>query len=75
MTRYATARKQPARPVLKQFMTGSYTCPELGPTCFRPGAYDAFQLPSLFGRHLHFPDGRVIERDAATPEHRPVPRA
>lgn len=26
-----------------------YTCPELGRTCHRPGAYDAFDLPSLYG--------------------------
>jgi hypothetical protein len=38
----------------------AYTCPELGRTCARPGAYDAFDLPSLYGRRLHFPDGRVI---------------
>jgi hypothetical protein len=25
-----------------------YTCPELGRTCHRPGAYDAFDLPSLY---------------------------
>lgn len=25
-----------------------YTAPELGRTCDRPGAYDAFDLPSLF---------------------------
>jgi len=29
-----------------------YLCPELGRTCHRPGAYDAFQLPSLFGDEL-----------------------
>lgn len=26
-----------------------YLCPELGRTCMRPGAYDAFDLPSLIG--------------------------
>jgi hypothetical protein len=29
--------------------SSSYTCPELGRTCHRPGAYDAFALPSLIG--------------------------
>lgn len=27
----------------------TYACPELGKTCNRPGAYDAFELPSLIG--------------------------
>ena len=26
-----------------------YTCPELGRTCTRIGAYDAYELPSLMG--------------------------
>ena len=26
-----------------------YKCPELRQTCFRAGAYDAFELPSIFG--------------------------
>ena len=25
-----------------------YTCPELGRICMRPGAYDAYDLPSLY---------------------------
>jgi len=25
-----------------------YLCPELGRTCTRPGAYDAFDLPSVY---------------------------
>lgn len=25
-----------------------YTCPELGRTCTRPGAYDAFEHPSIY---------------------------
>lgn len=73
--RYATARKQPARPTGNALMSGAYSCPELGRTCCRPGAYDAFELPSLIGTRLHFPDGRVIERDATTPEPRPSTRA
>lgn len=31
------------------FKRPSYTCPELGRTCTRPNAYDAFNLPSLYG--------------------------
>ena len=34
-------------PEVKQRPT--YTCPELGRTCNRPNAYDAFELPSLYG--------------------------
>lgn len=30
-------------------MAGTYTCPELGRTCFRPGAYDFLDIPSVFG--------------------------
>ena len=30
-------------------MSGVYTCPELGRTCFRPGAYDFLDIPSVFG--------------------------
>lgn len=26
-----------------------YACPELGRTCNRPNAYDAYDLPSLYG--------------------------
>lgn len=33
----------------------SYACPELGRTCHRPGAYDAFGLPSRFGNELRLP--------------------
>lgn len=28
----------------------TYLCPELGRTCRRPNAYDAFELPSLMGK-------------------------
>ena len=34
-----------------------YTCPELGQTCLRPGAYDAFKLPSLMLGVLVYPQG------------------
>jgi hypothetical protein len=26
----------------------TYSCPELGRTCFREGAYDAYDLPSIY---------------------------
>lgn len=32
-----------------------YGCPELGRTCLRPGAYDAFALPSLIGKERRKP--------------------
>lgn len=35
--------------------TKGYTCPELGRTCHRPGAYDAFSLPSRFGNEWRTP--------------------
>jgi len=38
-------------------MDGTYTCPELGKTCDRPGAYDAFGYPSLIAGERHFPRG------------------
>lgn len=37
----------------------AYTCPELGRTCMRPGAYDAFDLPSLFNGRRHYPRPNV----------------
>lgn len=46
--------------------TDAYTCPELGRTCMRPGAYDALALPSLIAGERRYPDGRV-ERAAAPP--------
>lgn len=30
-------------------MGGDYTCPELGRTCHRVGAYDFLEIPSVFG--------------------------
>lgn len=32
---------------------------ELGFTCLRPGAYDAFLLPSIRGNKRYYPNGRV----------------
>ena len=31
---------------------GEYTCPELGRTCHRAGAYDFLDIPSKFGNEL-----------------------
>lgn len=75
MTRFAQTRVPPARSTGKDLMSGTYTCPELGRTCQRPGAYDAFDLPSLFGRRAHFPDGRVVELSTEIPNNRPTSRA
>lgn len=36
----------------------AYTCPELGRTCQRPGAYQALDLPSIIGNERRWPDGR-----------------
>lgn len=30
------------------FERPAYTCPELGRTCTRPNAYDAYDLPSVY---------------------------
>lgn len=35
--------------------SSGYACPELGRTCQRPGAYDAFALPSLIGNERRVP--------------------
>ena len=35
--------------VLEHINHDPYTCPELGRTVVRTGAYDAFDLPSLYG--------------------------
>lgn len=44
-----------------------YSCPELRSFPTRPGAMDAFSLPSRMGNRLHYRDGRV-ERMPATQE-------
>jgi hypothetical protein len=33
----------------------NYACPELGKTCHRDGAYDAFAFPSLYGDERRYP--------------------
>jgi len=41
-------RKTPP-PQLDVFRRPAYSCPELGRTSNRPGAYDAYDLPSIYG--------------------------
>ena len=41
------------------FERAEYVPTELGFTCQRQGAYDAFLLPSRIGNELHYPNGRV----------------
>lgn len=54
--RYTTTRQPYARATgAPPVMAGSYTCPELGRTCTRPGAYDAMALPSLFNGRQRAP--------------------
>lgn len=43
------------------FERPEYDGAELGFTCQRQGAYDAFMLPSRIGNELHYPNGRVVE--------------
>lgn len=51
----AMRKKGPGFIAASSFAGEPYKCPELGRTCQRPGAYDAFALPSLFGQHRVFP--------------------
>jgi hypothetical protein len=41
----------------------NYEPKELGFTCLRPGAYDAFLLPSRIGNELHYPNARKTTTD------------
>jgi hypothetical protein len=54
-TRIPYARATGAPPV----MAGNNTCPELGRTCTRPGAYDAMALPSLVNGRRLAPPGQA----------------
>lgn len=38
--------------------TGRYNGKELGPSGNRPGAMDAYSLPSRIGQELHYPGGQ-----------------
>jgi hypothetical protein len=48
-------RGQASAPAAPMRTSIGYTCPELGRTCQRPGAYDAFALPSLIGNERRVP--------------------
>jgi hypothetical protein len=37
---------------------GNYDGKELGPSTNRPGAMDAYKLPSRIGQALHYPGGK-----------------
>ena len=56
LERHAAAQK-PAASVAPAWTAEIYKCPELGRTCHRPGAYDAFTVPSRFGSELREPRG------------------
>lgn len=45
------------------FQRQDYVPTELGFTCLRPGAYDAFLLPSRIGNELHYPNGHMTTTD------------
>lgn len=54
-----TSGREP--PVLNSTSYGPYHFPELAPFAGRPGAMDAFALPSRVGQRRVFRDGRVEE--------------
>lgn len=45
-------------PISNATARGRYSGADLSPS-MRPGAMDAYRLPSRVGRRLNFPDGRV----------------
>jgi len=47
------------------FQRADYVPLELGMTCLRQGAYDAFLLPSRISNRLHYPGGRTETTDHA----------
>lgn len=47
----------------EMFKREDYVPTELGFTCFRQGAYDAFILPSRIANRLHYPGGRTETTD------------
>ena len=47
----------------EMFKREDYVPTELGFTCFRQGAYDAFILPSRIANKLHYPGGRTETTD------------
>jgi hypothetical protein len=57
---YATRRRKAnADRISNGNSTEVYVPVELGFTCLRPGAYDAFLLPSVRGGRRYYPNGRV----------------
>lgn len=50
--------KQVAQPDRIDRMIGIYKCPELKSYPNRPGAMDAYKLPSRIGTNLNYPDGK-----------------
>jgi hypothetical protein len=55
------SRKAMSERVCNANSAEDYVPTELGFTCPRQGAYDAFLLPSRMGNTLHYPNGRVVE--------------
>lgn len=57
-TRLLPKEKRSARETVPEglFKRETYKCPELGRTCHRPGAYDAFDLPSIIGQERRLPN-------------------
>lgn len=49
-------------PVKNSNAKGKYLAPELKDYDGRPGAMDAFKLPSLYGSRLRYRDGREVAR-------------
>lgn len=47
----------------EMYQRPNYVPTELGFTCLRPGAYDAFLLPSRIGNELHYPNARKATTD------------
>lgn len=54
----SVASAKPINPIMQR---DSYNCPELRPYQGRPGAMDAFNLPSLINGRRVWRDGRVEE--------------
>lgn len=55
-----TTRKRGAGKESDVLMRENYKPSELGFTCHRQGAYDAFLLPSRMGNRLVYPNGREV---------------
>ena len=62
LTNYSKATKAEELPDAHWRVSKPYTCPELRPFTGRPGAMDAYKLPSLMGANLV--PGRHADRAA-----------